>query len=369
MDFHGMTLGMSLNPGKQFYKDIDHVLAKFSMNRLLIQYAFREIERLSAGIQGVTFHSKSGPFVIKVSQDPGELRREYKIGRMLADLKSETSAFAYVFGIVPCESPEVNKDGSVVYCTTRGNVDYLVMENVLNSELFRRAIPRLSLLDMRKILLETVYSLGIANKHIGFIHNDLHSQNILIQRTIDGYRPVVIDYGLCTVNGDVMKRAMKHLYSHSDLPFRDIRLIAQDILWYGSYECKTWIRRFMRNLTGMNMEDEMDALQYHTSNLDRSVASKITYEDMFNLIGMDYHPPTRVDIKLNTAMPNLFVDYYNGTMKKQYWKIYDMDYYEMKKHLEKMKRSTRNRDTYKHISGLLQELETISNVARAKFNI
>lgn len=131
-------------------------------------------------------------FVLKTVQNPkNNLIHEAFVGLMGTNkLRAEIPNFSYVYAYFQC-APVFDTD---LWCNTQKNsVSYVVYENVYPSVSFRDYIgdSKNTPDSIINKYLQIVYSLSIAEREIGFTHNDLHTENVLI-RKID--KPVYLAY-------------------------------------------------------------------------------------------------------------------------------------------------------------------------------
>lgn len=110
--------------------------------------------------------------------------------------------FMYVYGYMRC-SPLVlsdvkgdrTKEGSIsdtanpiTWCSDNGNsASYLILENIYGSVSFDEFIlmSETSEINVMGVFLQIIAALNLANKHYGYTHYDLHSNNILIRKFDD----------------------------------------------------------------------------------------------------------------------------------------------------------------------------------------
>lgn len=141
------------------------------------------------------------------------------VGRLLNPLiDSKAPAFVYTFGNKPWSDTEAEAINTVPSFSRAKRYEYakstqLLTEYISDTQSLNEwlKVPR-SEIEITFILLQVISNLLVANKHIAFVHGDLHDRNILIRRTdrsfipVDGklvayefpYEAKIIDYGLST---------------------------------------------------------------------------------------------------------------------------------------------------------------------------
>lgn len=165
----------------------------------------------STGVRSVSDKSNNfdSPFVVKSPRkNLGEARigplHEYFVGAFGTNsLRNIIPNFSFVFGYFLCSPPFIGKEygqkenTALTYCqnlSPDNQVMYLIYENVKNSMTLREFIQRgCSVTDYLNILTQIVLSLNFAYSKIGFSHNDLHVENILVRRLNS---PITIRYPL-----------------------------------------------------------------------------------------------------------------------------------------------------------------------------
>jgi hypothetical protein len=98
-------------------------------------------------------------------------------------LREVLSNFSYIYAMFNCSSPELNNRMVNDWCIGQG-VDYVVYENVTNPISFADWLMSndCSYNTYINYLAQIVLSLKYANDTVGFTHNDLHGQNVLLRK-------------------------------------------------------------------------------------------------------------------------------------------------------------------------------------------
>lgn len=138
-------------------------------------------------------------FVIKSPQiDSKELLHEFLVGQMVSNplRRLKIPNFPYYFGIIKCSKVHIdNKRNIKEWCKPTEQVPQIIMENIKSIDDKGNQIPAITLKEFilnsneTTIDLVIIYFLGVVNSiftafvDIGFSHNDLHTNNILL-RTI-----------------------------------------------------------------------------------------------------------------------------------------------------------------------------------------
>jgi hypothetical protein len=162
--------------------------------------------------------------VMKVSYDKAmPLIHEVVVGMVVSKLQS--SCFMNIFGGAMCSLPmkdnfkTKSEPKTDALCGSSFDNEMLVFSDfVQSSGSLSSMMTKLSRPDLLKLIITLIFELQKAGKKFGFIHNDLHFNNILVRPTnreykvivSDGnilkytlnYEPVVIDYGYSCVEID-----------------------------------------------------------------------------------------------------------------------------------------------------------------------
>lgn len=141
------------------------------------------------------FKNVSDMFVVKTIKDIKfyqEIVMEYFIGTYgLNKLRNLTPNFSYVFGIFECNLfEEKNIDSSKInmkeFCNKDINKVYYVLYEKIKGISLRDYISSINSDTQYKYLLsyilQILLSLEIAQREIGFVHYDLHTENILLKK-------------------------------------------------------------------------------------------------------------------------------------------------------------------------------------------
>ncbi len=161
-------------------------------------------------------------FITKAPRDQStDLIHEYIIGVYgLNLLRSVVPNFAYILGAFKCNPPYVQEDKNVdAVCLTesKNKVTYVLYERIIPGTELADYIFTCSENDFMSVWLQLIYSLRIAQKKIGYNHNDLHTQNVLVRKLTSKVEipyqsrgitiylkatgvATIIDYGLSRMN-------------------------------------------------------------------------------------------------------------------------------------------------------------------------
>lgn len=119
------------------------------------------------------------PFLIKVSQEETNLiAHEAEIGFVLNQLQVPT--FSYVYRLLRMGAPLVYEDVSV-FDVGPYDVDYLIIEKVEGVSL-SKFVDDCSEQELMDVVVQVVNAIQVAHKRFGFVHGDLHAENVLVQR-------------------------------------------------------------------------------------------------------------------------------------------------------------------------------------------
>lgn len=189
----------------------------------------------------VDFSGVRRGFVVKTpkkGKDPELLTHELVLGTELNRLRNHIPNFALIFGGFKCSPPDlVEKNGKFEkkpkeWCKSKQNgVRYVLYENVfiddqkLNAD-FSDFAKSCTTEQWLSVYIATLLALQFASEAVGFTHNDLHSENILVRQTD---KPLLVPYGL----------AKRTYYTYSDLipTFIDYgrSVIRINDEWFGDY--------------------------------------------------------------------------------------------------------------------------------------
>lgn len=176
------------------------------------------------------FKNISDMFIIKTIKDIKsykEIVMEYFIGTYgLNKLRNLTPNFSYVFGIFECnlfgekDIDLTSKINMKQFCNKDTNKVYYVLYEKIKGISLKEYIATINSEEQYKYLLsyilQILLSLEIAQREIGFVHYDLHSENIMLKKLdkvetisykIDGKTyivetdaiPTIIDYGMSRI--------------------------------------------------------------------------------------------------------------------------------------------------------------------------
>lgn len=183
---------------------LNHNQIKFSSNKVLKREADIKVEKKKFMIDTKTF-----VMIKKTFPNPDKKGSiEYRIGRVLNTLKQEIPNFMYTFSSF---TPESN---FMIECIN----GVTILEDITNSsKLNKHEYAK----KYASILLQIFMALFVAFAYYGYVHNDLHSENVMIveyptERWITyhlrplnkkvsvftKYLPIIIDYGLSQIEDD-----------------------------------------------------------------------------------------------------------------------------------------------------------------------
>lgn len=163
-------------------------------------------------------------FILKIPRKASEnLLHEFFVGNQLNTLRSVVSNFAYIYGGFNCNYPKFIEHNTFNFCSNDQNmVKYIIYENIYDSISMFKFAQKCNIDEFLNIFLQIILCLDYANKRLGFVHYDLHGENILIRQFRDyvtlvyPYKnkylyiktkniPFIIDYGFSRVevNGKI----------------------------------------------------------------------------------------------------------------------------------------------------------------------
>lgn len=179
----------------------------------------------------VSFKPKSDLFVIKAARESGldNLSHEAVAGMYVANLARQyVPNFMYVYGYTKCSRLIIDDKVNIQsWCDFEGlKTSYLITENVKDSKTIGSWIldPKIDSIQLSVVLYQIFNALNITYAMFGYVHNDLHQDNILVRdfssetgkylaipsykvgkteieqngHVLTQYIPYIIDYGRCT---------------------------------------------------------------------------------------------------------------------------------------------------------------------------
>lgn len=199
---------------------------------LRIRRYIQELRQIgNEGVAGYAMFADIRPngkdlFVIKAPKDNNrDLVHEYFIGAYGTNqLRSQIPNFSYILGLFTCSPPYIDNWAylgsslpqnpkedrrALTFCQNdKSTVVYIFYENIPGKTLSEVIEDGLSFEDFMNIFIQIVFALQLAYKTCKFVHDDLHTDNVLIQKlekpiTIKyeqgyirtQYIPKIIDYG------------------------------------------------------------------------------------------------------------------------------------------------------------------------------
>ena len=154
-----------------------------------LDYKYKQIGEKSA--YGTLTLAKTRPthldFLLKITTKKGEVEKEASNGEIINHLRTIVPNFMLVYGAFQCQV----SNNFATLCQELGPkgkiAGYLMVENVSDGQTFQRLLQQgaLSSDDTFFLIYQIVASLTIAQNNIGFVHNDLHLNNILLYDFIE----------------------------------------------------------------------------------------------------------------------------------------------------------------------------------------
>lgn len=256
----------------------------------------------------------SSLFVVKTARKEGgaDMLHEACIGTILNSLRRFTPIFPYTYAVSNCSKPISHEGQKFIsnWCNpnSKRTVDYLFMENVKNSMTLNEFIVNivlnkieLNILEILNIFLILFDGLHTANLQYGFVHHDLHADNILI-RTYD--EPVIISITL--PSGDPLFIRSHYIPYVIDFGMSAITYNKIKFTYYDDYP-PTFDSYKLLGFCGEN------TLRVPTSNLKQQETQKVLFtifSDMFKIFKQDL--AERVNLAMTNYKPEEKIqDLYN----------------------------------------------------------
>lgn len=188
----------------------------------------------------------SGNVIAKISNETtgkDDMMRECVVGNILNEMREITPIFSQVYGLVACDAYFEN--GKL--CNMEGKTPVLLMEKIKGitfAKWLENAKDKNTLDDAYRYLfiLMIVFSgLYFANARYGFVHKDLHPENIMVRELEEEVYvpiilgtetimiktdtiPAIIDYGYSTINVEVPRYILESI----GISINDPRLASRD---------------------------------------------------------------------------------------------------------------------------------------------
>lgn len=125
--------------------------------------------------------------VVKAPQNPADsLLHEAIVGLRLNPLREKIPNFAYVFSLFSCTPPyaasEKKKLGGFCLRNGAADVPYIVYEGIFPSTSLKKYVATCSGKDFVRAFLQIVFALEEAWRYTGFVHQDLHDDNVQLRK-------------------------------------------------------------------------------------------------------------------------------------------------------------------------------------------
>lgn len=179
---------------KQSKTETDYANIGCHVNLVDENYGDRDVKRIGAeSVNGVVFSvpvkGTSSEVVVKVSNRPAEIKKEYDVGSLVNFLATKCPHFIWTYSLFSCGSP-VKIEGDpdrkkYKMCPSESSDDdrrdHMVIESVRNpkdvSKLIAESWGRKEFLHC---LFQVCHAIYIAQSYFRFVHNDLHGENVLV---------------------------------------------------------------------------------------------------------------------------------------------------------------------------------------------
>lgn len=293
------------------------------------------------------------PFSVKVEKDPngGDILNEAYIGfSALNGLKKYIPNFYYVYDMFSCDNVDTYYERVLSFCDYEGDFNILAGERVPDAIPLRKYLQNMTPETFNIVFLQLMNALNLAYRTSGFVHGDLHLDNVLV-RIFDSPVKVPIynpDLSYCGyINTTIVPYIIDYGYSHINTETGNTA-IPRDSYWpglsiYPSYDTHrlfmaaaielnkvsdlTSDEKFYEVLLQLSKEIEMDndkstqeirelepyyKLSYEREKLTRNYnevyAKILTLNDLIQQYGLE-------GLDDRTEMEN-FPDYQNGKSKQ-----------------------------------------------------
>ena len=183
-------------------------------NEQLITYNRQDdVEIYKALIDFSKYNKKNKHIVIKIGYKDKRIYHEFHIGTLL--YKSKIPGFIKYICVLSCDDVEqsTTKGEHNNICTNRTNKEILLMPFIHGSAVANRKWSIEDINIIKSVLKQIILSCFHAFDTIGFIHNDLHMENVFMKSTTQsaihygelatatyGYKIVIMDFDKSFVN-------------------------------------------------------------------------------------------------------------------------------------------------------------------------
>lgn len=180
---------------------------------------------------------KNKHIVIKIGPEGKTLHHEYRIGQLLYEAKLP-GFIKFICKFSCLDDNDSNKKNGipitrVCQSTTdnpKNQKDVLIMPYIQEGSIKRAIWTEEKIPILKTLLVQCVVSICMAYMEIGFIHNDLHLDNVLYKRTkqvefypgipSNGYKIVIMDFEGCMTGVDRLSGLNFYWKSLQNLLFR-----------------------------------------------------------------------------------------------------------------------------------------------------
>lgn len=158
-----------------------------SLHRLTADNVFGAYELLSnSSREGVVMQggmrSDLMLYIIKTPKGEDSLPHEALVGLSLNQVRELVPNFMYTYSYTQCTGPQIDSHGDVQsFCDVEENSSVLLLELVRDAVPWSRFVHFCSPRELELGLLQVINALQVANTTVGFIHGDLHGENILVR--------------------------------------------------------------------------------------------------------------------------------------------------------------------------------------------
>ena len=140
-------------------------------------------ESVYGTVLSLDFGGSDNLFVVKISnfETDEEFSHELYTGLLLDSIIEDAPNFAYTYGGFDCTA-FLNFEGNISgLCGNSPEKRYIALENIDNSVTLKQYLEvRPETDEVISLFLQMTMSLFVANEKLGFTHNDLHTNNIML---------------------------------------------------------------------------------------------------------------------------------------------------------------------------------------------
>ena len=356
------TKNVSIDDANKRYNFISYFMN--NVNQVLPNMIYKEFESSHGYVVFSDLMKVKNKLVIKTPKDDDEIRSmlfEYYIGsKFINKLRKKTPNFMYTFGIFMCNSlvtvKNKTKDLNVGFCDdSKKNNIYLMFEKIDGMtlhEYIQKVNTEQDLDNVINIILQVMLSLDIAQKEGEYVHNDLHTDNVMLRKIKSpisheylvgkykykmnmNYIATIIDYGMNRFVENGIPLGVTIFSKYDVFPYKNT--ISTDLFKLLTSSIFSIIVVYVKNqAVYLKLQNKMDEVIEFLISFFRKYPYKMiklwdTYllnknkqnfeifkDEILNMKNNYYYPMTNDTLFLNDVTPEKFIKFTKNQMS-QIW--------------------------------------------------